>query len=170
MSDRTCIVCGETKPKRSFWNAKRRLVHTCTDCRRTARKKEQYRAEKKVRFDREVKAMTKRAIKAQAALLKETMAAAVLRELNKLIAQPRSLVRKYTKKLEHGTGSYRTKQGLENQTRRLDYLLDIKRIVELDAAVDDVKPLEYYLTNTYLLNKHGYVCRIDPDDEDLAAV
>jgi hypothetical protein len=167
MTDRTCSECGETKPSKSFLDAKRRVVGICTDCRRKAKERARYLRAKAASRKRDRRVERDDAILAQEQLLAHDPAAEVLAEIKSLMYAPRHKLRQYLNKVELGIATLRTEQGIKRQRQRMDYLEHLCEIIERDALLGRASTLQHYLTNTYVLNEHGYTCNLNLDDEDI---
>jgi hypothetical protein len=107
------------------------------------------------------------ALLAQEQLLANDAAAEVLHEIKSLMYAPRHKLRLYLTKVEVGTATLRTEQGILRQRQRMDYLEHLCEIIENDARRGKAKSIHHYLTNTYVLNEHGYTCAIDLNEDDI---
>jgi hypothetical protein len=164
MSERTCDKCGETKPRKAFWGVNRRPMTTCTVCRqKEARRKRYLRAKKKA--EREAARLEAAAARQKIKEMnKKSNVEASIYELDRNISRINSRIKHYADKIAYGAGSKRTETALADQYRKIEYYEDVKALVLEDAARGVDRTLEYYLSNTYLLNKHGYPCVVTDAD------
>jgi hypothetical protein len=164
MSERTCDKCGETKPRKAFWGVNRNIMKTCTACRqKEARRKRYLRAKKKaeraaIRREAEVARQN-----AKQKMKKSNIEVAVS-EIERRIVKTEWWIKKYADKIAGGNGTKRTESALKNQYQKVEYYEDIKELMLEDASFGIDRPIEYYLENTFLLNKHGYPCVVTDDD------
>ena len=164
MSERTCDKCGETKPRKAFWGVNRNIMSTCTVCRqKEARRKRYLKAKKKAEREaaRREAAAARQKIKE---MNKKSNVEASIYELDRNISRINSRIKHYADKIAYGAGSKRTETALADQYRKIEYYEDVKALVLEDAARGIDRTLEYYLSNTYLLNKHGYPCVVTDAD------
>ena len=162
MQDRTCTSCGETKPWRAFWGKNREVEPTCSACRR----KEYDRRRKRKAYNEQKQEQVRgiiRAARQKQEQIDKTLTAAV-REINKKLSQIKHKINTYSDKIIYGSGSSRTEKALRYQEHLRDYYEEIKELLMEDAANGIERPLEYYLTNTFLLNKHGFPCVVKDAD------
>ena len=96
-------------------------------------------------------------------LKNENMAAAVA-EVERTIRQIERLVEKYAEKVAFNEATKRTETALTYQSNRLSYFEDVKFLLLECARRGIERPLEYYLSNTFLLNKHGFPCQVKDAD------
>ena len=167
MTDRTCSECGEVKPIKKFLDATRRVVSTCTDCRRKAKERARYIKRKAEADTVEARLERNDALYAQEQLLANDPAAEVLNQIRELMYAPRHKLRKYLLKVEAGTATLRTEDGIRRQRQKMDYLEHLCEIIKRDAQAGRCVGLSRYLTNTYVLNEHDYTCAINPEDDDI---
>ena len=167
MSERTCPECGEVKPTKKFLNATRRVVSVCTDCRRKAKGRARYLKSKQTEHRADLRRERDDAVYEQQMILARDHAVEVLKEIRDLMHHPRYKLRQYLLKVEAGTASLRTEDGIKRQRQRLDYLEHLCEIIENDARRGESRPIRHYLTNTYVLNEHGYTCALNLDDADI---
>lgn len=164
MIDKTCDKCGETKPRKAFWGVNRSIMSTCTVCRqKEARRKRYLKAKKKAEREaaRREAEIARQQVKEK---MKKSNVEAAVYELERRISRVDSRIRFYADKIAYGGGSKRTETALKDQYRKVEYFEDIKALVLEDASRGIDRSLEYYLTNTYLLNKHGYPCVVTDAD------
>jgi hypothetical protein len=167
MSDRTCPECGETKPVEQFWGVNRRREEVCTPCRRrTARKARYLRNKSKKRRD-EFRRLTEMAMKANISLMDKSQVGEAIAEINVVLARIEYKLKKYAEKVAFGMASKRTEHAITHQTQRLNYYEEIKELLMEAAGKGFDRPLEYYLSNTYLLHKHGFPCVVVDADPRL---
>lgn len=164
MADRTCDVCGEAKPRKAFWGVNRLPMTTCTVCRRKAARRKKYLKEKQAREAADVRRLARLALQKQKRMREVSNIDLAIKELNHRITAVEYKIRKYTEKVLYGAGSRRTELALKNQSQKRDYYEEIKELLEMDATNGVDRPLEYYLTNTFLLNKHGFTCAVTDAD------
>jgi hypothetical protein len=167
MTDRTCPECGEVKPTKKFLDAARRVVSTCTDCRRKAQARARYRKSRKAEHSNDLRLERNDALYAQEQLLGNDPAAEVLDQIKELMYAPRHKLRKYLLKVEAGTATLRTEDGIRRQRQKMDYLEHLCEIIKRDAQAGRSATISHYLTNTYVLNEHDYTCAINPEDDDI---
>lgn len=167
MSERTCPECGEVKPQKKFLNAARRVVGTCTDCRRKGREHGRYLRMKKAERAGDLRRERDEALLEQEQILANDPAAEVIGQIRALMYAPRHKLRKYLNKVEMGTATLSTDEGIKRQRQKMDYLEHLCEIIERDARQSAAKSLRHYLTNTYVLNEHGYTCAIDLNEYDI---
>ena len=164
MIDKTCDKCGETKPRKAFWGVNRAIMSTCTVCRqKEARRKRYLKAKKKAEREairREADIARQKAKEK----IKKSNVDAVVYELDRRISRIDSRIRHYADKIAYGAGTKRTETALKDQYRKIEYYEDIKSLVLEDASHGIDRTLEYYLSNTYLLNKHGFACVVTDAD------
>lgn len=164
MSERTCDKCGETKPRKAFWGVNRNIMSTCTVCRqKEARRKRYLRAKKKAEQAEIRRQISEAKRKAKAEMAKSNVELAV-HEIERMITKTEWWIKKYADTISWGNGTKRTQRALKDHHRKLDYYEEIKELLLEDASLGIDRPLEYYLSNTYLLNKHGYPCVVTDAD------
>jgi len=137
---------------------------TCTVCRqKEARRKRYLRAKKKAE-----KAAIRRRAEVAKQLAKQKMKKSdievAVSEIERRIVKTEWWIKKYADKIAGGNGTKRTESALKNQYQKVEYYEDIKEIMIEDASFGIDRPIEYYLENTYLLNKHGYPCVVTDAD------
>lgn len=165
---KVCDTCGEELPAKMFWGARRRPMPTCTPCRRKEARKQKYRRERAKQLRQQKRLELKNAMLEQGKLLRDTRVYAAVVELNKTISRIDNKIKKYADKLAYNEATARTEQALRHQWRRKEYFEEIKDLLYADAKRGVDRPLEYYLTNTFLLHKHGFpviVTDADPNEE-----
>jgi len=169
MATKVCEQCAEELPIKMFWGEHRKRMKVCTPCRR----KEARRAKRRRARMRELQAQKreeiKRVVQEQDRKMRETAMYAGVLELNKIISRIDNKLKKYSDKVAYCEGSARTEAAIEYQWKRRAYYQEIKDLLYADAARGIDRPLEFYLSNTYLLHKHGFpVVVIDAHpDEDI---
>ena len=164
MADRTCDTCGETKPRKDFWGVNRTPMPTCTACRRKAKRHERYMKEKSNRIREEQKRIMRRAMFKQSAMLKNSKVASSLAEIKVVLSQIDYKIRKYNQMVLQGLGTKRTESAITHQSNRRDYYEEIKDLLMESASRGIDRSIEYYLANTYLLNKYGFPCVVKDAD------
>ena len=164
MSERTCDKCGETKPRKAFWGVNRNIMKTCTVCRQKEARRKRYLRAKKKAERAEIRKQVSEARRKAKAKITETKVSKAVEELERRITKTEWWIGKYEKIVAWGDGTKRTETALRNHHRKLEYYEDIKELLLEDAALGIDRPLEYYLENTYLLNKHGYPCVVTHAD------
>lgn len=168
MSERTCDVCGETKPRKAFWGVNRNIVPTCNTCRSKERKRKWYYKNKKKLERQAARKAVSEAVKAAKQKAKKTNVEIAIYEIDRRLSQIDSRMREYADKIAYGAGTKRTEKALRDQERNHEYFEDVRGIIMEDASLGIDRPLEYYLSNTYLLNKHGFpvvVTDADPRED-----
>ena len=161
-----CDTCGNFYPAKMFWGEKRKPMPTCTPCRRRAARKEKYRREKMRRLRDEKRKELKDALLTQNKLMRDTKVHAAIMEVNRTISRIDSRLKKYADKVAFNEGTARTENALRYQWRRREYFEEVRDLLYADAKRGVDRPLEYYLTNTFLLHKHGFpVVVTDADPE-----
>lgn len=164
MKDRTCDTCGETKPWKAFWGVNRQPMKTCTACRHKEARRKRYLKEKarKQAEDRRNAAMIARQRVASEA--KKSNVDASIKHINQKLAYIENRIAHYTDMIVYGHGTRKTENALKNQERNREYYEEVKELIMEDAARGLDNPLEYYLSNTFLLNKHGFPCIVTDAD------
>lgn len=164
MSERTCDKCGETKPRKAFWGVNRNIMSTCTVCRqKESRRKRYLRAKKKAEKEAIRKQIDLARQQAREKMKKSNVEVAV-GEIERRMVKSEWWIKKYSDKVAYGEGTKRTERALKNHYQKLAYYEEIKDLLLEDASLGIDRPLEYYLENTYLLNKHGYPCVVTDAD------
>jgi hypothetical protein len=158
MSERTCPECGETKPIEQFWGKNRRREEVCTPCRRRKARHERYLRNKSKKRRDDFRRLTELAMKANISLIDESHVGEAMAELNVILSRIDYKLRKYAEKVAFGMGSKRTELAIRRQTMRREYYEEIKELLMEAAGQGIDRPLEYYLSNTHLLHKHGFPC------------
>jgi len=108
------------------------------------------------------------AMREQSRIMEDTSVYAAVLEINKIISRIDNKLKKYADKVAFSESTSRTETAIEHQWRRREYFEEIKNLLYADAKRGVDRPLEYYLTNTYLLHKHGFpvvVTDADPREE-----
>jgi len=164
MSERTCETCGETKPRKAFWGVNRAIMKTCTDCRRKEARHKRYKRAKKKADLAETRRLAKLARDKMRAEVKLTNTDKSIKYINQKIASINNKLQKYMDKMTFGGGTNKTKHAIIRQTKNVEYYEELKELVMSDAALGYDKPIEYYLDNTYLLNKHGFPCVVTDEN------
>ena len=168
MAERECDACGEVLPVKMFWGKHRIPQPTCTPCRRKEARRRRYERKRRQEIQKEKAEELKRIVREQDKKMRETQMYAGVLELNKMISRIDHKLRKYAEKVAYCEGSVRTEQAIEYQRQRRAYYEEIKDLLYADAKRGIDRPLEYYLSNTYLLHKHGFpvvVTDADPREE-----
>jgi len=163
-----CDTCGEDLPDKMFWGAKRRPMPTCTPCRRKEARKQKYRREKMKKLREDKRRELNSAMTEQGKLIRDTNVYAAVMEVNRIISRIDNKIKKYADKLSYGEATVRTEGALRHQWQRRDYFEEVRDLLYSDAKRGVDRPLEYYLTNTFLLHKHGFpvvVTDVDPNEE-----
>jgi len=160
---KTCPVCGEDKPRKAFWGEHRQPMEVCTQCRRKAKRHEKYLKEKQYKQEAAARAELAQALRKQHKLLTDTVLAGAYNELLKMERRIQMKVRQHEDKIARGEGTVRTEQAVEFQSRKLAYYADVRAAMMADAAEGKELPLEHYLTNTFLLHKHGFPVAVVDD-------
>ena len=160
---RKCPECGEEKPRKAFWGKNREPQLICTPCRRKIKRHARYIKAKDKQRQQEAKTALRTALRAQARMKEESLVAAAVVELDRMISRIKNRIRSHNKRIEEGTDTPRTFTGLKHQTQKLDYYLDIRRWVMDDAGRGIVLPLEHYLSDTTMLHRHGYPVAVTRD-------
>jgi len=158
MTDRTCPECGETKPIEQFWGANRRREEVCTPCRRRKSRHERYLRNKSKQRRAEFRRITEMAMQANISLMDESQVGEAMAELNVILSRINHKLKVYAEKVAYGTATKRTEYAIRHQTMRREYYEEIKELLMEAAGRGFERPLEYYLSNTYLLHKHGFPC------------
>jgi len=167
MSERTCPECGETKPIEKFWGERRQRMKVCTACRRKAARHKRYVAQRKKDAKVNARRRMQASLMAQGKLLRGSEVSAGVLEINRIVSRINYKLRQYVEKLDFGESTARTESAIEYQTRKLRYYEEIKELLMEDAKNGIDRPLEYYLTNTFLLHKHGFPCVVVDADPRL---
>lgn len=168
MSHKECDTCGEELPVKMFWGPHRRPQSTCTPCRRKEARQKRYQREKIKSMERQKRQEVREALRQQDERMRDTQIYAGVLELNKIISRIDSKLRRYAEKVEFSEATPRTESAIEYQWRRKEYFEEIKELLYTDAQHGVDRPLEYYLSNTFLLHKHGFpvvVKDADPREE-----
>lgn len=168
MAERECDTCGEVLPAKMFWGKHRMPQTTCTPCRRKEARRMRYDRQRRKELQKEQRLELIRIVKEQDKKMRDTKMYAGVLELNKIISRIDHKIRKYAEKISYCEGSSRTEQALEHQQQRRNYYQEIKDLLYADAKRGVDRDLEYYLSNTYLLHKHGFpvvVTDADPREE-----
>jgi len=168
VSEKTCAACGESLPDKMFWGENRRPMTTCTPCRRKESRRRRYERERVRNLQKQKKSEIKAAMREQERLMKGTEVYAAITEINKVLSRIDHRLRKYAEKVSFCEATARTEQAIDHQWRRRSYFEEIKELLYEDARRGVDRPLEYYLSNTYLLHKHGFpvvVTDTDPREE-----
>jgi uncharacterized membrane protein len=161
---RVCDACGETKPVKDFLTRTRRLDKTCTACRAKERRKLRY--EKDRASDLQVE--MREAIKEQKGVL-DSMSSAMITEVRKLMSMARYKLKTYDERIAQGKFTEKTLEARARQAQRVRYYNHVINIITTDARRGQRKPLLYYLSNTKLLEHHGFLCQVIEADPDLVA-
>ncbi len=101
-------------------------------------------------------------------LIRETQMYAGVLEINRILSRIDNKLRRYAEKVEFSEATQRTEAAIDYQWRRKEYFEEIKELMFEDAYNGVDNPLEYYLTNTFLLHKHGFpviVTDADPRED-----
>jgi len=168
MKQRQCDTCGELLPAKMFWGENRRPMPTCTPCRRKEARRKRYKKQRIKEITKRQRQEIRRIVNEQDEKMRETKMYAATLEINKIISRIDSKLRKYAEKVEFSEASPRTEAAIEHQWNRRNYFEEIKELLWEDARRGIDRPLEYYLSNTYLLHKHGFpviVKDADPREE-----
>jgi hypothetical protein len=167
MADRTCPECGETKPVEQFWGERRQRMKVCTACRRKAARHKRYLKDKATHRRAEIRRLTNLLMQEQRAKVTEGPLPENVREINNILSRIDYKLGKYVEKLNFGQATKRTELAIKNQSQRKAYFLEIKELLMEAAGKGFDRPLEYYLSNTYLLHKHGFPCVVVDADPRL---
>ncbi|MDX1409126.1 MAG: hypothetical protein R3330_13355, partial [Saprospiraceae bacterium] len=138
---RKCPECGEEKPRKAFWGKNREPQEICTPCRRRIKRHARYIKAKDKQRQQEAKTALRTALRAQARVKEESLVAAAVAELDRMISRIKNRIRSHNKRIEEGRDTPRTFTGLKHQTQKLDYYLDIYD-VGLPVSCGGDAPLE----------------------------
>lgn len=167
MAEKACDTCGEVKPRKAFWGVNREPMSTCTACRRKEARRKRYLRDKAEAERQAERQRARMALEKQKALLGDSKMSEAVLEINTIISRIEYKLRKYNEMVMYGNGTLRTEKAIRHQTNRLDYYEEIKYLLMESARRGIDRPLEYYLTNTFLLNKHGFPCVVKDADPRL---
>lgn len=168
MATKTCDNCGEHKLIDAFRNADGRAEDTCTKCRDVLRRKAKRKAVQADNQRRRLRVEMQEAQRARRQVLASDTAHQAIKELTTQANIHENKLLRYLQKIRRGDGTTRTEKAVKYQQNYVDYYVALIDIVKRDAAMGRRKPLEYYLSNTYLLNKFGFTCVVvdgDPAEE-----
>jgi len=164
MEDRTCPECGEVKPPSAFWGKNRRRMEVCTPCRRRKARHERHLRDYKKVVRKRLNLQMRGLLLDQKTHLKNERMASAVREVERTIRNIERLIEKYAEKVAYNEATKRTETALTYQSKRLAYFEDVKFLLLECARRGIERPLEYYLSSTFLLNKHGFACTVKDAD------
>lgn len=168
MATRVCERCEEALPFKMFWGKHRKPMKVCTPCRRKEARRARHRRTKMRELQAQKREEIKRVVQEQDKKMRETAMYAGVLELNKIISRINNKIKKYSDKVAYCESTARTESAIEHQWNRLAYYQEIKDLLYADAKRGIDRPLEFYLSNTYLLHKHGFpvvVTDAHPDED-----
>ena len=160
---KTCPSCGEDKPRNAFWGKHRQPQEICTPCRRKQKRHERYLREKDQALREQAQRTLRTALEAQEKQIKESVLGASIAELDHQIKRIRSKLAKHEHRQAMGLATQRTEHAVTHQTRKLTYLSEVRELMLADAGRGECCPLEYYLSDTALLHKHGFPVVVEHD-------
>ena len=164
MEDRACPECGEVKPPSGFWGKNRRIMEVCTSCRRRASRHERHVREYKKVVRKRLNLQMRGLLNEQRSMIKNERMASAVAEVDRIIRTVERAVEKYAEKVAYAEATKRTETALTYQSKRLAYFEDVKQLLLECARRGIERPLEHYLANTFLLNKHGFACTVKDAD------
>lgn len=161
---RLCPACGTEKPRKAFHDRKRNVVFPCIECRRKAHRAKR-RAATKRRKDKRVAATTvNKALSAMETKIASDKVTSVVNALRAKSRMHRAKAAEYARRLRTGEASSRTDLAADFQTRKADFLDEVRDLFLKDAEQGRESPLEAYTTDERLLKKHGLIT--DPKETD----
>lgn len=163
MSLKTCPSCKEDKPRKAFWGKHRQPQEICTTCRRKQARHERYLREKDAALREQAQRTLRVALDAQEKQIKESVLGASIAELDLQIKRIRYKLAKHEERQAMGLATQRTEHAVTHQTRKLTYLTEVRDLMMADAGQGECYPLEYYLSDTALLHKHGFPVVVEHD-------
>lgn len=155
-----CPDCNEDKPRKAFNDARGRKGAECAACRRTKYARARYHQEK-IKWEEHLHEMNlKLAKQTRREQILRDKGHAQLRLIKKEIAVAKSLSNKFRKKLLVGAGTSRTDQALIRANNKLALCREAQDLIVRDIQLGINPPEDLYLTNTYLLNKYDFPCKV----------
>lgn len=133
-------------------------MKVCTACRRKASRHARYLKQKERAKKEAARNARKLALQEQRKLLNGSELSEAMIGINRELSRVNYKIDKYMEKVSLGMATKRTENAIAHQSRRKDYFEEIKLLLMKAAGQGIYRPLEYYLSNTYLLHKHGFPC------------